>query len=158
MPFFSSEFSIRSVFNFAPPVGKIVAFVPVVFPLQRLQIIQIVRATFGYRLYVVYLPSILLRSSVLGVQHTRPAHVLAEAAVFGFRRAFFPTASIVASSKGSPLLFVFGFLAICCLQTFPRAASCAVHQPCQENRFMESGFADTGYAVSCHHFHISQSF
>jgi hypothetical protein len=80
----------KSSCNFAVPVRMIIRLVPVVFPMESLQIVQIIRTALGHRLYVVYLPSPLLRFSIPAPQHGRSASILAETGESQIRNTLLP--------------------------------------------------------------------
>src|SRR2546422_230389 len=76
--------------NLAAVVRVVVTLVPVVFPLQRLQVAQFVGPTLRHRLDVVDFPAPLLRLSVLGPLHARVAGVLAETRIRGLWFSLLP--------------------------------------------------------------------
>ena len=80
----------RLAFNFASPVGVVIALTAIVLPLERLQIAQVVRAAKRDWLDVVNLPSPLLRFAVFCALHARSTLVFPEARIRGFDFSLFP--------------------------------------------------------------------
>jgi len=79
-----------SGFNLAIEARIVVAFVPVVFPLQRLQIAEIVSSTLCNGLDVIDFPPQLFRFSVPAPLHTCSADIFAEARIRGLRSSLLP--------------------------------------------------------------------
>ena len=82
--------SDRSASDSAAPIRPIVALVPIVFPLQRLQVAEVIGAALRNGLDVIDLPTELLGLAVLDALHARATRVFPEARVLGFRSSLPP--------------------------------------------------------------------
>jgi hypothetical protein len=80
----------NSDFHLAFPVRPVVTLVPVILPLERLKIAEIVCAAFGDRHYVVNLPAELNGLTVLAALHRSAALVLPERWIVWLGRALPP--------------------------------------------------------------------
>jgi hypothetical protein len=102
-PAFQSSSRPRSGCDFAAPIGIVVALIPVVFPHERLEIAQGVRATLGYRDNVVDFPTPLTRDTVLIPLHVSAAGILSKSGVSRVKDAFSPDSLNGCIIEPSPL-------------------------------------------------------
>ena len=102
-PTFQSSSRLRSSRDFAAPIRIVVALMPVIFPHERLEIAQGVRATLGHRDNVVDFPTPLTRDTVLVPLHISAAGILSKSGVIWVKDAFPPDSLNGCLIEPSPL-------------------------------------------------------